>query len=390
MHANSSHYVSRLITILLGLLAIVFVITVILHPSEAFTASMNGLQYWWGTLFPALLPYFILCEIALAQRAPGKLSGLLARAVQSWLRIPARLTSSLLSNLLTGQPYVIERACLLHKQGRITLVQAERVLMLTGGAHPILLLTVIGIVLLHHAALGLLLAGVYYTSWLIIACLARYYHRSSTVDPDNLLTIGPAACVDDIPQRSFGSMLGDSVADSLQRLMQLGGLIMILAVLIRMAQEWGLPLDPAINAALAGLLEIHLGAQYIALMQPDSIMSQLIALSAMLAWGGLLQHAHIHSLLRGSQLRYTRYLIARVVQAVLAIALVMVFGQPFLRRIVDSSAGSPPNSQAQSSPAYMTMELWPFAMRYPQIFLLIALIISLLLMRIYSRRQLNR
>lgn len=325
---------SRIVTFLLGAAAVVTVIAVIRHPSESFYASLGGLQLWWNILFPALLPYYILCDIAAAyglKQAVGTALGCAGR----WLfRLPKSSGIALGAGILYGTPAGAQHAVTLKQKLSITETEAARVTAASHLVSPVLIITVIAAVLMKQPAYSFFILIVHYLSFIICGWLLRYYPDASAPTSTAARRLLPEA--NENKRRSLGQIMGDSVTDALQRLMEIGGIIIFFSVAIRISGELGITdvlnrlLQPilivlhvpegAFLPLLISGIEVHLGAYALATSTlPRNWMMSL--LSAMLAWGGLAAHLQVKAFIQKAGIRYTPYLVARLLQAAIAFGL---------------------------------------------------------------------
>ncbi|HAP32626.1 MAG TPA: hypothetical protein DCQ14_06210 [Firmicutes bacterium] len=146
-------------------------------------------------------------------------------------------------------------------------------------------------------------------------------------------------------RRPFGQIMGDTVRDSMNTLMLIGGFIMLFSVIIAMLQLAGIAgffiniiayflrivkLDETLAPALfSGLLEIDLGCQLAGSLQHVSMEQKIIAVSAIIAWSGLSVHAQVASIISPTDISIVPYSLARILHAVLAAFYSMLLIGPF-------------------------------------------------------------
>jgi len=75
-------------TILIAIAAIFTVVSVVINPAQTLDASKEGLHIWWSMVFPALLPFFILCDIVIAYGIVHALGVLIDPLLRKTLRLP--------------------------------------------------------------------------------------------------------------------------------------------------------------------------------------------------------------------------------------------------------------------------------------------------------------
>lgn len=353
----------RLTTLLLGCLAMLLVFCMIVFPDRIFQASLQGLSIWWKLVFPALLPFLIITEILRGLGFLHALGTLLEPLLRYLFRLPGAGGWPLSIGLTAGAPSAAIAIGELRRNKLVTRGEAERLLSLSHVASPMVLVTVIGVGFMNNAKLGMALALLHYGAVLIMGLLERLKQTSVAEEEPAIatsrlsyqaahsthstvrksITALRAAHAND--GRTFGKLLGDSVAHSIQQLMVIGGVMIIFSVLAQVIaissiteyaamvlakRDW-IPLHEAtllLNALLSGILEIHLGA--FAMGQNNLLAGnwQYAILSALLGWGGLSAHAQVKSFTLSTDIRYPVFLRSRLLHAAISFILTAVFWNP--------------------------------------------------------------
>jgi hypothetical protein len=131
--------------------------------------------------------------------------------------------------------------------------------------------------------------------------------------------------------RKFGKLLGDSVANSIQTLMLIGGWMMFFSVLhqvlLLLLPQYLSNAGFATNL-LIGLLEPHLGSYTIAQAAPLNLITKVAIVGAILGWSGLSVHSQVKSLMMTAKMRYLPFVIARLLHAALAFILSVLLWKP--------------------------------------------------------------
>lgn len=149
--------------------------------------------------------------------------------------------------------------------------------------------------------------------------------------------------------RPFGQLLGDAVRDSIQTLLLVGGLIILFAVVIDVLARIGVvgvvsaalavllrPLgvdQQAASALVSGLFEITIGVKA-ASAAAAPLLQRLMLANAIIAWSGLSVLAQVAAVTQGTGVSLRPYLLARLLQAVLAGGLTFCFWNPAWARTV--------------------------------------------------------
>lgn len=383
------------VTVGLGLVSVLAVGALVLYPARAFEASLSGLQFWWNVVFPALLPYVILVRLAAhggLYRFAGRLLEPLAR-LAGW---PAGAGEPLAAGLLMGGsagPAHVVRA-----RARLSAADAAGLAAASGTANPALLFLVLAVALLGSPGVGLLLLAVHLASWLLVLLLVSVFTRKKQAARARLTRAAkPPDPPDEAARPSFGRMLGDSVTEALQALLELGGVIILFAVFARLLSLAGIPGLAAevlaflgwreagawVAPLMAGLLELNNGIRAVAQGAASAPGLALSLLGALLAWGGLAIHLEVRSLLRKAGIRYGPYLLFRLAHAGAAGCLTAALWPHVRHRLLPWPAGEPAAAGAAPEPTF-----WPALHGMPQAaWYAAALALLLLVLRLVSRAR---
>lgn len=371
---------ARHATLVLALTAIGFVITMIMFPDQSFRSSLQGITVWWKFVFPALLPFFIITELAIGFGIVHAIGTILEPLMRLCYRLPGISGWALASGSIGGFPTGAKATAELRKQELLTRRQGEQLLAISQLASPGLIMTVIAAAFLGNPALGMYLAVIHYASGLSIGLLWRSSPRSrqrdssdtqeqqaiqaaqvtkttkaahtkalqakSDYQPLEPLKVMKAAQLKD--GRTFGKLLGDAVSNSVGGLMVVGGYIVMFSVILNVITMTGITeglstmmstivpgatgdtISRLIRPMLIGFLEPHLGAYAWSIETSLPVMWQAAGIAALLGWGGLSTHAQVRALTQETDLRYGPFVRARLLHSVLAALLTVVLWRPYI------------------------------------------------------------
>jgi hypothetical protein len=146
-------------------------------------------------------------------------------------------------------------------------------------------------------------------------------------------------------------LLGNAIKNSLTNILAIAGFIIIFSILTRMLAVWGimnilailiLKMFSILNLSYPlaygigmGIFEMTLGARTVTSCVPGEILSKLIIVSGILAFGGFSVIAQIMSIVAGSPVRLSYYLYMRLIQILLSISIVML-GYQFCKTAIPS------------------------------------------------------
>lgn len=346
-------------TLLLGFLAAFFVVCIILFPDQAFKASLQGLDIWWKIVFPALLPFLILSEILISYGVLHFLGVWLEPLMRLLFRLPGMSGPVMAIGYTVGFPTGAHLTKQLREKKLMSRNEGEMLLALSHAASPIFILNVIAVGFFQNVQIGFILIIIQVISILAMGVIMRFFLSDDTaaesasriVNSENKRSVGIIkksinAMYDAQSEdgRTFGKLLGDAVNSSIQTLMMIGGFIMIFSVALQIMtvtqitnvlyagfhnvipESMSLPL-------IKGIFEVHLGSFAFSQVEAVPFLWKMTMISALLAWSGLAMHAQVKSMTHHSDLRYSTFLISRLLQAILAIWFSLWLWTPLTRML---------------------------------------------------------
>ncbi|MCB8813973.1 sporulation integral membrane protein YlbJ [Desulfosporosinus shakirovi] len=314
-----------------------------IYPQEVLSSAGGGLTLWWRFVLPALLPFFILSELLMASGFVHFLGVLLESFMRPVFRLPGKAAFVVAMGYTSGFPMGAVLTARLRSDGEITREEGERLLAFTNNPSPGFMFGAVASGMLGKPTLGILLAGSVYLANLIVGFLFRFYrvtpgpqHTASLPSIKRAWQEMKNAQTRD--KRTFGQVLGDAIRQSTNTVLMVAGFMAIFSVILRLLNLWHITLIlaslshsiiriieiPVLQAFYNGLFEMTLGCQEV--IQALSMLDQQVALLALLmGWGGLSVFAQVAGLISGTDLRFSTFLIARVLHALIALGLSQLF-----------------------------------------------------------------
>jgi sporulation integral membrane protein YlbJ len=251
--------------------------------------------------------------------------------------------------LASGYPMDAVITCKFRKSNLCSAVEAERLLSFTNTADPLFMFGAVAVGMFGMPELGAVIAVAHYLASFIVGITFRYHGRSRDVQ---LRESQPAAGnivvrafralytakMED--RRTFGQLLGDAVKTSMNTIILIGGFIILFSVFLRILSVLGIleilnrffvailcwiHFAPTLAPAMvSGFFEIDLGT--LAASQAIAPLIEKVSIaSAIIAWSGLSVHGQVASIVIESGIKIAPYMISRLLHAVLAAVLTMVF-----------------------------------------------------------------
>ncbi|MFZ5599739.1 MAG: sporulation integral membrane protein YlbJ [Bacillota bacterium] len=328
-------------------LAVCFVLGMVVQPKIVYEGSINGLKAWWNIVFPSLLPFFIASEILMKLGLVRFMGVLLEPVMRPLFNVPGAGAFVMVIGFTSGFPIGSMVTAKLRQQGLCSRVEAERLMSFTNNSSPLFMLTAVAVGMFGRPDLGVVIAGSHYLANLLLGFLLRFYGRKEPQTNN----VPPAAWSlkqsfrvllqqTSWERQPLGQLLGDAVASSVSKLLNIGGFIILFAVIIRLLQHAGiidllatllglllvpLGVSPEILTALAsGLFEMTIGTKMASEAAAPEL-QRLMAVAMILGWSGLSIHAQVASMIAKTDLRMGLFVFTRIAHAALATLFTLVF-----------------------------------------------------------------
>lgn len=339
--------------------ALFITIMILLYPSVAFRASIEGLRVWWEIVFPALLPFFVAAEVLMAFGVVHFIGVLLEPLMRPVFDVPGVGAFALAMGITGGYPIGAKITASLRRKGLCNQIEGERLASFTNTADPLFMSGAVSVGMFQSPELGGIISGVHYISAVIVGILLRLHGRTGSlrVPERDVRTKGnlfkrAKEELDKARQadgRPVGQVFGDSVRDSISSLLVVGGFIMMFSVIIEVLTTSGIlklveaslvfiarPLkvkDALISPMIRGFFEITLGTELASKAQAP-LLDRLVITNAIIAWSGLSVFGQVSAMVSGTDIRMTPYFVSRFIHAAIAAAITVVSMSPYGQGII--------------------------------------------------------
>lgn len=328
--------------LLVGVGVVGFILVMITHPKIIFEGSVAGLNAWWNIVFPSLLPFFIASELLMSFGIVHFMGVLLEPVMRPLFNVPGSGSFVMAIGFTSGYPIGSMVTARLRSQGLCSRVEGERLMSFTNNSSPLFMLVAVAVGMFGNPAVGLVIAGAHYTANITLGLALRFYgHKDNegTYQKYTKLQQIPAKAFKEMitvlqkENRPFGKIMGDAVKNSITNLLNIGGFIILFAVIIKLLTELGfiglmssflgkiltpLGVSPGVlDAVASGFFEMTMGTK-LASESGAPLLQQLVAVAIILAWSGLSVIAQVASMIAHTDLRLGPFIVSRIFHALLA------------------------------------------------------------------------
>lgn len=300
----------------LALIIIVLMVAIILSPGEYISFVFAGLIIYAKNVLPALFPFIFFTKMLTCLNIAPDISRAFAKPTRALFGAPPITSYIMTMSALCGYPIGAKLTNTFYEQGYLTTQDINHILPITNNAGPIFVIGTAGTLLLGNKWYGYVILLCHLIASFILGLI--YRQKKST--PTNL----PA-----IPLKSEQDILSSTMTDSILSILCVGGYIAIVCVIIKFVDKLGIlgGLCQLLGYAgvpksltrgiLVGVLEMTCGITSLASGSLSAIYCIPVA-TFIVSFGGLCIHLQSMSYLSKCGVKYSRFLLVKICQALLA------------------------------------------------------------------------
>ncbi|WP_106497727.1 sporulation integral membrane protein YlbJ [Lentibacillus sp. Marseille-P4043] len=350
-------------------------------PDQASEASIRGLSIWWESVFPTLLPFFIIAELLISFGVVSFIGVLCEPIMRPIFNVPGVGSFAWTMGMVSGYPTGAKISVHLRQEEQISQIEGERLVAFTNASSPLFIIGVIAGGLFNDPKLGLLLIVCHYIGNTLVGICMRFYGRSKKTNKQSVeKKVSLKRAFHEMHQtrmsdpRPFGQVMGDAVINSVKTLVMVGGFIILFSVFTKLLyilnispaiasvlkhlfQFLTLPVDLALPF-LSGIFEITLGSQMLSNISIDNLLAQMVIVSFILGFHGLSVQAQVSSIIAKTDIRFAPYFFARFLHAVFAsILTVLLYNPLYVNRQAFELKDIPVSQEVQQNSWYTALDL---------------------------------
>lgn len=294
----------------------VFFVLLFVFSKDISSSIIFSISIWKDNLLPSLFPFFVMSDLLLAYGFVDIISFFLGAIMTKWFYLPKDAAFAFFVSLFSGFPSGSKYVNDLLNTKKISIDDANYLIMFTHFANPFFIVTTIGLFLLSNVKAGYIILISHILSNIIVAFIFR--KKKVILNNDNNYK---KAFYLSSPDKPFITILTNSIFKSFKTLVNMLGIIMIFLMITTIIKKI-IPLTGITNGLLSGFLEMTQGVKYISSLD-ISLPIKASILSAIVSFSGLSVHFQVKSIIDGTDIKYSNFLKARVVQSFISFFLTL-------------------------------------------------------------------
>lgn len=281
----------------------------LLFPKKVLADSLAGLDLWFHTVLPSLLPFMILSNVLIGANVVSQLMRPFSGFFRHVLGLSPEGGYAWLLGLFCGFPMGARLTGDMYRQHRISREEAGYLLTFANQSSPMFLSTYVVLHGLGDSTLTLPVFVIFYASAFLTSLVFRIRSRRFGLPPSKPKKEVPE-------QTSYGNLLDTSIMNGFEIITRLGGYIILFSILAGIVLQLPAPLRTA-APFLSGLTEITTGIHTIS-GTTLPLQVKFTAIVCCTAFGGFSTVAQTSCMLNGTGLSIFTYLKGKLVNAAAA------------------------------------------------------------------------
>jgi len=293
----------------------------LLFPKKVLADSLAGLDLWFHTVLPSLLPFMILSNVLIGANVVSQLMRPFSGFFRHVLGLSPEGGYAWLLGLFCGFPMGARLTGDMYRQHRISREEAGYLLTFANQSSPMFLSTYVVLHGLGDSTMTLPVFVIFYASAFLTSLIFRIRSRRFGLPPSKPKKEVPE-------QTSYGNLLDTSIMNGFEIITRLGGYIILFSILAGIVLQLPAPLHTA-APFLSGLTEITTGIHTIS-GTTLPLQVKFTAIVCCTAFGGFSTVAQTSCMLNGTGLSIFTYLKGKLVNAAVAGLLCLVIFVVFI------------------------------------------------------------
>ena len=321
------------VSILIIIIILIFAYEILTNASAIIKSVTFSFTIWKNNIFPSLFPFFILSELLINYGFVELLAELLKPIMVKLFKVNPNCAFIFVMSIISGCPSNAKYTLELLKNNMISEHDANKILMFSHFSNPLFILGTVGILFLNNKEVGLFILLCHYSVNILIGLIFRNRYQTKNTD----FNISIKKEMNNMNNKrinnnkSFGGILTNSIINTINTLLLILGTITVFLVITTVIDK-NINFNTFHQALLNGFIEMTQGLKYVSLL-PIPLKLKCSIATIILSFGGLSIHMQVISILSEYNIKYTQFLIARIIHATISGILAYFLFDPWLSLI---------------------------------------------------------
>ena len=340
---KNNFYIFRIKQLILPFVLIIFTICLVLFSKSNLIASKNGLILWANSVVPSLFPFFVATELLSHTNFTYYLGKILNRFMKPIFNVRGEGSFAFIMGIISGYPIGAKIAANFRQNNVCSKEECERLLSFTNNSGTLFIIGTVGISMFGNSTIGLLLLITHILASITVGFIFRFWkYDKKYVSNQNSSYINSN---DNISLSNLGGIIGNSISNSINTILLIGGFVVLFSVIISILQTSQLLdilsncISPLFNMLhiptefcsgfLSGILELTNGLNIICNIHEKKLSINIILASFLLGLGGISILLQVWSVIAKTDLSIKPYILGKLLQACFSALYTFIFLNSF-------------------------------------------------------------
>lgn len=342
---NKNHFfILKLKQLILPFFLILFTMCLVIFSNTNLYSAKNGLLLWANSIVPTLFPFFVATELLSHTNFTYYLGKVLNKFMQPLFNIRGEGCFALIMGIISGYPTGAKIAANFRINNICSKEECERLLSFTNNSGPLFILGTVGISMFGNSTIGILLLISHLLASITVGIIFRFWKYNTNKYSNTNSSYKNSN--NNISLSNLGGIIGNSITNSINTILLIGGFVVLFSVIISILQNSQLLkiltnlLNPIFNllhipekfstGVISGLLELTNGLNIICNLPEKKISYNIILASFLLGLGGLSVLLQVWSTISKTDLSIKPYILGKILHGCISALYTFLILQSFV------------------------------------------------------------
>ena len=322
-------YILKIKQIILPLILVLFTACLVIFSKTNLSAAKDGLVLWANSIVPVLFPFFVATELLSHTNLTYYLGKILNKLMKPVFNIRGEGSFAFIMGIISGYPIGAKIAANFRENNICSKEECERLLSFTNNSGPLFIIGTVGITMFGNSTIGFLLLITHLLASITVGIIFRFWKHN--IKYSSLKTTTSINSNANISLSNLGGIIGNSISNSINTILLIGGFVVLFSVIISIFQTSQLlnmlsncftPLFDLLNipaefsnGILSGILELTNGLNIICNIPIKKLSINIIIASFLLGLGGLSILLQVWSTIAKTDLSIKPYIYGKLLHA---------------------------------------------------------------------------
>lgn len=287
------------------IIILVFIFEILTNSNLIMESVSTSFNIWKNSLFPALFPMFVFSSILIDLGIIEIIAKSKSNILKKLFNINSSSIFIFIMSMFSGFPSSAKYINELYNKKLLTKYEAEKIILFSHFANPMFIIGTISLSFLNNKNLCFIIIFSHYIVNFIIGLCIRSFH----INNDSNIDIS-------YKNVNIGTSISKSILNTINTLLLILGTVtffLIITTIIDVNFNLNLPLKTIIFS----ITEMTQGIRHISLLN-ISLKLKCTFITMILSFGGLSIHLQTFSIINDLKLKYSHYLLSRIVHCLMS------------------------------------------------------------------------